>query len=260
MARLKLYFTYDGTAYNGWQRQKNTPNTIQEVLENKISMLANTKVSILASGRTDAGVHARIQVAHVDVPNALVDAVEPNVRLKKSLNSLLPLDIRILMIERVVESFHAITGVVKKTYLYFIDPNPIQLPELRAYSWHLRLPLDWPAIEEATGALAGEHNFKALCAADSSAKTSVRTLYEAHWGVVHWRGISASCELRALRLTGSGFLKHMVRSIAGTLMHIGNAKARPELISKCLSTGDRSLAGPTAPPHGLWLWDILYLP
>ncbi|MEW6057152.1 MAG: tRNA pseudouridine(38-40) synthase TruA [Bdellovibrionota bacterium] len=258
MPRLKLYFSYVGTRYHGWQRQKNTRYTIQEILETKFSVIANKRVSVVASGRTDAGVHARIQVAHVDVPDSVVRLYERN-RLILGLNSLLPRDIRVLKVEPAVDDFHAIRDAKKKTYLYFLDTNPIQWPELRHSAWHLRLPIDWKAIEEGTRYFKGKHDFKAFCGANGNAKTSVREIYEAHWGAVRWRGVGGVCELRVLRVTGNGFLRNMVRSIVGTLVHVGSGKSSPEKIRTALETCDRKLAGPTAPAHGLWLWDILYL-
>lgn len=263
MARLKLYFTYDGTHFHGWQRQKNTPHTIQEVLEGKLAMIANSRVTLMASGRTDAGVHARIQVAHADVPDTLLrltvrEAGWDDSRLKQSLNSMLPPDIRVLLIERAGDEFHALRDVEKKTYVYLIDSGPVQWPELRDYAWHLRLPLDWDAMEKATAALPGEHDFKAFAAADASTNTTIRTLFEARWGTVRWGGIGMHADLRALRVTGTGFLKNMVRSIVGTLVHIGNRKAGPDLVPRLLASRDRKQAGPTAPARGLWLWDIRY--
>lgn len=264
MPRLKLYFTYDGTHYSGFQRQKNTSRTIQEVIENKLSIISNTRVNMLASGRTDGGVHARIQVAHVDVPEAVLvllhkpSPILGESRLVQGLNRLLPPDIRMLKIDHVSGDFHAIAGVRKKTYVYFIDPSPIQLPELKTWSWGLRLPLDWDSMERATSDLIGRHDFKAFCGAGSKVKTTTRTIYEARWGKVRFQGFSYPCELRALRITGSGFLKNMVRSIAGSLVHIGNKKASPDMIAQAIKSGDRRSVGPTAPAHGLWLWDILY--
>jgi tRNA pseudouridine38-40 synthase len=252
--RLKICISYDGTHFHGWQRQKNTPNTIQEIFETRLSQIANTRVTAVASGRTDAGVHARVQVLHAEVPETAPELD----RLRHGLNSLLPPDIRVLLIEKAGADFHAQRDAVRKTYLYFIDPHTVQAPELRDYAWHLRLPLDWRAMEEATGALVGEHDFKAFCAADSTANTTVRTIFEARWGVHEWRGVGHTYPLRVLRLTGSGFLKNMVRSIAGTLVHIGGGKSGPELIRNALTSRDRKAAGPTAPPHGLWLWDVLY--
>lgn len=270
MARLKFYFCYDGTHYNGWQRQKNTPNTIQQVMEDRLSKLAGDKrISLQASGRTDAGVHARVQVAHAMANETLLKylrtpaggpgsvQIDQN-RLQQSLNALLPPDIRVLRIDEADADFHAQRDVVKKTYVYFINPNPVQWPELRDHAWHLKFPLKWDAVEEATRALVGEHDFKAFCAADADTSTTIRTIHEARWGTVNWQGMMGPTPLRVLRLTGSGFLKHMVRSIAGTLTFIGNGKAGPELVSQLLARPDRSEAGPTAPAHGLWLWDILY--
>ncbi len=264
MARLKIYLTYDGTFYHGWQRQLNTPKTIQEILETKLSIMSNARVSIMSSGRTDAGVHARIQVAHATVPDTVLRLLENpspilgESRLVQGLNSLLPRDIRVLRIEQVAPDFHALRQIDKKTYLYFIDPSPVQLPELRDHAWHLRMPLDWKAVEKATKALAGRHDFKSFCAAGSSVKTTTRTLFEAYWGTFKWRGISHTTELRVLRLTGSGFLRGMVRSVAGTLVFIGNRRAPPERVAQLLETPNRAGVGPTAPACGLWLWDVLY--
>lgn len=256
--RLKFYFNYLGTLYHGFQRQANTQKTVQEVLETKISMIANARTTLMASGRTDAGVHARIQVAHADVPDLdRAPQLAPS-RLLPALNSVLPRDIRMLRIDQVPGSFHALRDVKKKTYLYFIDPSPIQLPELRNHSWHLRFPLDLNAMMQATPNFLGEHDFRAFCAADTTARSTVRTLYEARWGEHNWHGIGGSAKLLVFRVTGSGFLKNMVRSMLGSLVHIGNGKANPDLICRGLQTRDRRLAGPSAPAHGLWLWDILY--
>jgi tRNA pseudouridine38-40 synthase len=262
MAKIKLYFSYDGTHYHGWQKQNNTPHTIQEVLNNKLSMVANARVATLASGRTDAGVHARVQVAHAIVPDTLIERliVPDGTRLKQSLNSLLPPDIRILLIEQVPESFNALADTLKKTYLYFIDPSSVQWPQLRDYAWHLRFPLNYELMDEASKVLVGRHDFKALCASDSTAKTTVRTVHEAYWDVFPWQTMGNTTELRVFRITGTGFLKGMVRCIVGSLVAIGNGKAKPDLMSRCLETCDRKEAGPTAPPHGLWLWDVLYKP
>lgn len=268
MARLKLYLSYDGTKFRGWQRQKNTPHTIQEVFENKLSIIANSRVSLMASGRTDAGVHARVQVAHVDVPETTLRLLQPSplsmitghaeTRLQQSLNSLLPPDIRLLRVEQVDADFHALKSAKKKTYVYFFNPNPVQPADLRNYTWHLKLPINWDAVEEATKYFVGRHDFKSFCAADAPAKSTVRTIYEARWGIVRRQGIGAPCDLRVLRVTGGGFLKHMVRCIAGSLIFVGQGKDSPDFIERALKATDRRAAGPTAPPHALWLWDILY--
>lgn len=254
--RLKIFFSYDGTSYYGFQRQHNAQTTIQAALERVLSRLSSHRVSLLASGRTDAGVHARIQVAHCDVPAQVVQRYDLE-RLEQSANAMLPRDIRIFRIEITSPKFHAIRDVKKKTYLYFIDPSPICVPELKNYVWSLRIPLNWAAIEKATAYLEGTHDFTAFCSSGSSVKTTKRTIYEARWGKIDGFGFHSS-SLVALRITGSGFLKHMVRTIVGTLVFIGQGRGKPELINKALSDKKRSTTGPTAPPQGLWLWDILY--
>lgn len=257
MRRLKIYFSYDGTHYHGFQRQKNVTKTVQEVLESAVSKLTATRVSILSSGRTDAGVHARIQVAHVDLPPQVF--IRWNLEsLQKALNSILPRDIRIWLIQNAPAGFHAVRSAKKKTYLYFIDPSAVQWPSLRHYSWHLKLPLDWDLMRQTARSFRGTHDFKAFCASNSSAKTSVRHIYEARWGKAPAGVFGAHTELWVFRITGNGFLKHMVRSIVGTLVKIGSHKEDPSIVTRALESGDRRLVGPTAPSRGLWLWDIDY--
>ncbi len=251
--RIKLYFSYDGTAYHGFQRQKNTPHTVQEKIETILRKITSEKVTITASGRTDAGVHARIQLAHCEMPEWTSRLLLDN-RLRLGLNSMLPKNIRIWKIEKTNPQFHAIRDAKKKTYLYFIDQNSIQWPFLRNYAWHLRLPLDWDAVHKATPLLIGRHDFKAFCSAGSSAKTTVRTIEEAYWDVID----SPFGPLHVFRITSQGFLKQMVRNIVGTLVSVGNGKADKETILQALKTKDRKFAYHTAPAHGLWLWDILY--
>ena len=265
--RIRILFSYEGTNYHGWQRQKDTRETIQEIFENKLSQIANTRLNIVSSGRTDTGVHARIQVAHVDVPTEFAEkmltrpAKHPNGmnRLELALNGngMLPHKIRIWKVEKTAPKFHAQRDVRKKTYLYFIDTGPVQWPHLRNYAWHLRLPLDVKGMQSAALKLVGAHDFKAFCAADSSAKTTTRTLFESKVDFVDIGGF-APTRLLVCRFTGNGFLKQMVRSMVGTLAMIGNGRAKPELISELLQHGRRNEVGNTAPPHGLWLWDILY--
>jgi tRNA pseudouridine38-40 synthase len=217
-------------------------------------------------GRTDAGEHARVQAVHADLPERTMRLIETESilkgesRFKQALNSLLPHDIRVLMVKRMQDGFHATRDVRRKTYVYLIDPSPVQLPELRRYAWSLRLPLDWAAIEQATRVLKGQHDFKAFCGKGSTAKTTTRTIYEAHWGIHEWHGLVHPVKLHAFRITGNGFLKHMVRSIVGSLIHIGNRKVPADRVARLLESGKRDLVGPTAPPQGLWLWDLTYKP
>lgn len=255
--KVKLYLSYDGSNMYGWQRQKNADRTIQQIVEQTLSKICACPVTCTSSGRTDAGVHARIQVAHALIPEARLTLIE-NGRFILAVNSLLPRNIRLHKAQVVPESFHAQRDVLRKTYLYFVDTSAVQVPALRQYSWNLRHPLDWKAIEKATQLLVGSHDFKAFCDADSSVKTTTRTLFEAEWGRISGFPFGPS-ELRALRLTGNGFLKHMVRSITGTLVKVGEGKISHDQFKRALLSGNRKLVGPTAPPNGLWLWDILYL-
>lgn len=253
--KLKIYFSYDGTAYHGFQRQKNVNNTVQEVLERALTRIADTRTKVMATGRTDTGVHARIQLAHTMVNPALFQRLGSK-RFVQSLNSLLPLDVRVLRVEEADLKFHAIRSVKKKTYMYFIDVSPIQTPFLRNYAWHLWLPLDWVAMRKATEHFVGTHDFRAFCAANSSAKTTVRTIYEASWQT---KVLFGETQLMAFQVIGSGFLKQMIRSMVGTLVQVGNHKRSVESVAELLRVPNRKKSGPTAPAHGLWLWDILDL-
>lgn len=267
--RLRLYFTFDGTGYHGWQFQNNRDRTFQQVLEEAMKKIAKQKINVVASGRTDAGVHARIQVAHADFPAVLAKKMLVNPKTKKgipfkqnkltlALNSLLPKGLRIYNVEIAPNGFRAINDVDRKTYVYFIDINPIQMPILSRYSWHLKIPLNWKAIEVAAKKLEGTHDFKAFCASDSQVKSSIRTIYEINIEKFNGFNWLAPIELYAISITGNGFLKQMVRSIIGTLVKVGNERVKPELIDELLRNKNRSKIGATAPAHGLWLWDVKY--
>lgn len=253
MQHMRFVFSYDGTRYHGWQRQPNA-KTVQEVLENTLSRISNLRITLVSSGRTDAGVHARVQVAHAGLP----EKTAANPRLMQALNSMLPPDIRVLDAQKAAPEFHALRDVEQKMYLYFISTGEVQPPALASYSWHLRLPLDWQAMDKATQYLRGTHDFKAFAAADHSAKTTRRTLFEARWVDSSAPAFGCDARLRVFRVVGSGFLKQMVRSLVGTLVWIGSGKAKPEHVRDLLQSRERTEVGPTAPPHGLWLWDILY--
>ena len=255
--RIKIFLSYDGTAYYGWQRQKNAAETIQAHLERALSKVCASPIHCTSSGRTDAGVHARIQVVHADVPTSRLSLLE-NGRFFLAVNSLIPKDIRVHKISAADLQFHAQKDVLRKTYLYCIDTSEVQAPSLRNYAWHLRLPLDWDAINEGVSRLVGTHDFKAFCDADSSVKTTVRTIFEAQVGEVTGYPFGPS-KLKVIRITGNGFLKHMVRSIVGTAVKVGEGKTDPDVFTRALRTKNRKLVGPTCPSHGLWLWDILYL-
>lgn len=265
-----MAFTYDGSSFYGWQRQKNASPTLQAEIEGVLSRICSSRVSVTASGRTDAGVHARIQVAHADIPAAKKEVGKrfKFERLLLGINALLPPSVRMLSIEEVPFHFHAQKNVERKTYLYFLATMPVCPPFLVKNMWHLRFPLDWRRMEKAAAMLEGAHYFKAFCDANSSAKTFDRTVFESElsreisiesfpwWG----SGIDFTHQTgyRVYRVTGSGFLKHMVRCIVGTLVAIGQGRRTLVDLQRALETGERKYVGPTAPAHGLWLWDIRY--
>ena len=268
--RIKIIFTYDGTGFFGWQVQKTSAYTVQQVLQEAFQKITKQKINITASGRTDAGVHARIQVAHADFPKVLalkmLDCAKtkqgysfPQNKLSMALNSLLPQKIRILDIKKANSKFHSIRDVTKKTYVYFIDPSAVQWPMLSRYTWNLKIPLNWKKMRLAAKKLVGTHDFQSFCASDSSAKTTVRTIDSIKIEKVKIFPLVSDVEVYAIAITGNGFLKQMVRSIVGTLVHIGDGKAEVDLIDKCLFAKNRNIVGKTAPANGLWLWDIRYL-
>lgn len=262
--------SYVGSRFKGWQKQKKTNLTIQETVENALARLSSERISVTASGRTDAGVHARIQVAHADFPvkfcermlqpmNPKSESATPGlVKAVEAMNAVLPQDIRIHKVETVSDDFHAIRGVKMKTYMYFINPNPVQNPMLTTFSWHLRYALDWDAMKKASAYMVGRHDFKSFCGKGSDVKTTVRTVHEARFGLVKFGGSN----LIAFRITGSGFLKQMVRNVVGTLVYVGrkrmDANRIPALLNAESRQAGRAEAGVTAPPQGLWLWDIKY--
>ncbi len=246
MRNLKMTIAYDGTGYCGWQVQPNGV-TIQGELENAIRRFTGggQPVSVVGSGRTDAGVHAWGQVA-----NWLYGGDLPLVRIQAALNSLLPEKIMIRRLEEVGSGFHARKAARAKTYLYVIDNASFANPFIRCFSWHLRRPLDLEALRRGAGYLVGEHDFLSFKAADGETLTSVRTVFQVRWLK---RGASLCFFIR-----GSGFLKNMVRIIVGTLVEIGSGKQPPEAMAGIIAARDRGAAGMTAPARGLILRSVEY--
>lgn len=243
--RMKLTVAYDGTAYSGFQTQPNGP-TVQSVMEEALGRLLQEKVRLRAAGRTDAGVHARAQV--VDFADAGRRDAET---IARGGNALLPPDIRILSAEETSPAFDARGDAKAKEYRYFFHLHPVPSPFLLRYAWHLGRPLDLPAMRESLERLVGEHDFAAFRGQGCTAKSTVRKIFRAELG-------SRSPALRVLSVTGSGFLRHMVRTIAGTLAEVGTGKIPPGKVASILDSRDRRQAGPTAPAHGLFLWRVAY--
>lgn len=246
----KLLIQYDGTDFHGWQVQNND-RTIQGELERVIGMLEDAEVKVVGSGRTDAGVHAEGQVANVHLHRFF----EPE-RLRAAINGNLWRDIRILNAERVPEDFHARFSAKNKTYIYRIVNAPVMSPFLRRFALHESRPLDVTKMLIASRLLLGEHDWTAFCSARADGESRVRTvtdcMIESTWNPI------ANASVIEVRISATGFLRYMVRSIVGSLVEVGRGEKDSDTIQTAILTGDRSLAGRTAPPQGLALHRVDY--
>jgi tRNA pseudouridine38-40 synthase len=242
---IRLLLEYDGTGYHGWQRQLDAL-TIQGVLEAAVARLTQAPVAIIGSGRTDAGVHARGQVANFRTGSTI-----PLRAFHQGLNSLLPKDIAVLEATEAEPEFHARKSARAKTYEYRILNRPNRSPLYRHYAWWLAPRLDLAAMAEAAGCLPGEHDFTAFRASGSDNLNPVRWVLAATWREEPGGWLSFS-------ITATGFLRGMVRSLVGTMVEVGLGKAPPARLADLLASRARHLAGPTAPPQGLYLVEVFY--
>lgn len=248
MANFCLIIQYDGTRYNGWQRQGNTTNTIQEKLENILEHLYGEPVEIHGSGRTDAGVHALRQIANYRIPR-MISRYSCN-EIMDYFNEYLPQDIRILSVEKAPERFHARLNAESKIYEYRLDIGRVSNIFERRYLYRIDEPLNLKRMREAADLLTGTHDFKSFCANRHMKKSSVRTIYEITF--------EESNGILYIRYRGDGFLYNMVRILTGTLIEIGLGDRMPSQIITALEGRDRSLTGFTAPAQGLFLADVFY--
>jgi tRNA pseudouridine38-40 synthase len=254
MRRIKLEIAYDGSRYNGWQRQPDAPS-IQETLEKVLLKITGAYTAVTGSGRTDAGVHALKQVAAFSTESPLTPTV-----FCRALNGFLPDDIRILNAEEVHIKFNPIRDALRKSYRYLIDDQRPFCPITRNYCWIHRKPLDVPAMQAAAEFLRGKHDFICFQSQGSPRKTTVRTIFD-----VQVERIPPSPLLPTMikiEVEADGFLYNMMRTIAGTLVKFGvdarrgNADASQMLT--IIESRNRSLAGATAPAQGLYLVDVVY--
>ena len=246
MTFLKLTLEYDGTDFVGWQLQPNG-RSVQEELEKGLARLCGEPVRVTGAGRTDAGVHARGQVASLRVPREL-----PLKAWTAGLNALLPDDMACVRAESAPEGFDARRWARGKRYAYAILVTAVRSPLERGRAWEIRRPLDVEAMRRAAPSLLGVHDFSALRAADCPAHTTVREIRKLE--------IRQSGRRLELVVEATAFLKHMVRNIVGTLVEIGHGRREAGSLTALLEGRDRTLAGPTAPPHGLVLDEVFYLP
>lgn len=242
--RYLMEFSYDGSKFFGYQKQKDV-RTIQEELEQKLTIINNgVPVSVSASGRTDAGVHALGQCAHFD----LTISITPE-KLKKAMNSLIDKSIYIKSIREVADDFHARFNVKSKKYVYKMnlgEYNPID----KDYIYQYNNLLDIEKMKEAIKLFVGTHNFKSFTKANCEVDDYVRTIYEA--------SICINNDVLEINFKGSGFMRYMVRNMVGFLIEIGECKRSPEDVLSVLEKGDRTAAGKTAKPEGLYLVEVFY--
>ncbi|TMB55675.1 MAG: tRNA pseudouridine(38-40) synthase TruA [Deltaproteobacteria bacterium] len=244
--QLRLTVEYEGTAYHGWQVQAGGP-TVQEVLERALSTVLREPVRVRGAGRTDAGVHACGQVAAVRVSRIPPDLE----RLRLSLNALTPDDIAIRDVALADDTFDPRRDARSRLYEYRIWNGPVPSPFWRRQAWHVPLALDVAAMAAGAATLEGEHDFAAFRGADAAPQRStVRRVLES--------ALRAEGPLLVYRVEATGFLKHMVRNVIGTLVPIGRGERPPSSMRAVLESRDRTQAGPTAPPHGLVLVAVRY--
>ena len=245
MPNFKITIEYDGSAYHGWQRQAED-RTIQGEIEKALMTMTGDHITVIGSGRTDAGVHALNQTANFRCATSLT----PEVFLK-GLNSLLPEDIVITSCKVFPEKFHARYDVKSKVYHYRILNRLLPVAIFRQYAWHIRKKLDLSAMQEALRYIIGSHDFKAFEGSGSPRASSVR-------GIINADIVKTDDDYLVIKIEGDGFLKFMVRNIVGTLVDVGLDKIKSDDFKRILDSKDRNLAGITAPAHGLFFIEVKY--
>ncbi len=242
---FKIIIEYDCTRYHGWQRQKKDV-TIQGEIEKALGIMTAKHIVVIGSGRTDAGVHARSQVANFRCDTDLSPGV-----FQKGLNSLLPEDIVIRECRQVEDAFHARYSVKSKIYHYKILNQPVPPAIDRLYVWSIRKPLNIEAMRSAVSYVIGNHDFKAFEGAGSPRANTTRHVLAAEL-------VESNSRLLIFQIEANGFLRFMVRNIVGTLVDVGLGKMLPAEFQQILKSRDRAKAGATAPPRGLYLMEVKY--
>lgn len=244
MRNIALILTYLGTAYHGWQMQKDLP-TVQETLEKAAASVVGHKVHVTGCGRTDAGVHAKRYVA-----NFKTDSTIPVERLPYALNTHLPADIAVISAREVGENFNAIGSCVKKEYTYIIYNSRLRDPFFVNRAWFYPKHLDEKVMQRAADCFVGTHDFAAVRSVGTDVKSTVRTVYDYK--------VERKGDLIYLKVSANGFLYNMARAMAGTVVYAAEGKFPPEEIISILEAGNRTQAGPTVPAGGLYMTHIWY--
>ena len=244
MRNIALFLTYLGTDYHGWQVQKNLP-TVAETIEKAAAMIVGHPVHVTGCGRTDAGVHARIYVANFRTTSTI-----PVERLPYALNTHLPCDIVVTKAFEVHENFNAIGSCVRKEYTYQIYNSRLKDPFYVNRAWFYPKHLDEKIMQAAADQFVGTHDFAAVRSVGTDVKSTVRT--------VHYYKVERQGNLITLKVCANGFLYNMARAMAGTVVYAAEGKIKPEEIGAILESGNRTAAGPTVPPGGLYMTHLWY--
>ena len=244
MRNIALFLKYDGSAYHGWQVQKNA-RSVAQTLEEAAAAIVGHKVHLTGCGRTDAGVHARVYVA-----NFRTESTIPCDRLPYALNTHLPDDIVVSDARQVHDGFNAIGSCVRKEYTYQIYNSRIRDPFYINRAWFYPKHLDEKIMQEAAARFVGTHDFAAVRSVGTEVKSTVRT--------VHHFEVERQGDLIFLKICANGFLYNMARAMTGTVVYAAEGKLAPKDIGKILASGDRTAAGPTVPPGGLYMTQLWY--
>lgn len=245
MKNYKMIVQYDGTRYDGWQKQGNTGETIQGKMEMVLEKMMGQPVEVIGSGRTDSGVHATGQVA-----NVRLDTKRLPEEILTYLNRYLPEDMEVTSVEAAEERFHSRLNARGKVYTYWIETAPKKMVFQRKYIYGLGQSLDMEAMKQAAAYLCGTHDYKSFCSNRNMKKSTVRTVKS-----IDFYDHGSQIEIR---VTGDGFLYHMVRIMVGTLIETGLGKRKPDAMQEVLDAKNRQMSGYTAPAEGLFLTKVLY--
>ncbi len=244
MRNIALILSYDGSNYHGWQSQSNAVS-VQDTITAAASSLFNESIKITGCGRTDTGVHAKYYVATTRTTSSV-----PIAKIPYALNSMLPSDIAIKNAIEVDDDFHPVHSCIEKEYTYYIYTNQLRDPFLDKTMLHYRYPVDIEKIREASMHFVGTHDFASMRSLGTPVKSTVRT--------IHKCDIIQNSNIISIAISANGFLYNMARTIVGTLLDVASGKTTPNDVEFILKSGDRALAGATAPAHALFMTNVVY--
>lgn len=249
LRNFKVTFQYQGTHFLGWQVQKDLPS-VQQTFSEALEKIIQEKPTLIASGRTDAGVHALAQVINFKTQSKILA-----IKLKAALNFYLGEEVAVTAVEEVALSFHAQKDAKRKTYRYLIQNGAFLSPLAKQFCWYLPYSIDWKKVKEALKVIEGKNDFKSFQSVGTPVLTTTRKIF---WAKLRKIKSPFGFYFYALEFCGEGFLKQMVRNLVGTLVDVGRGKTSLEEFKEILKAKDRKKAGPAAPPQGLYLVQVMY--